>query len=54
MRLPAFTAHGEIGFHVVENRRYVTDIHATVRHQIGIGPKHVRVESAKPIEKILV
>ena len=38
---PSFTTrqHGrtdELGFHAVENRHYVTDIHATVMHQLGI------------------
>jgi uncharacterized protein (DUF1501 family) len=32
-------AHGatdEIGFHAVEDRHYVTDLHATVLHQLGL------------------
>jgi len=28
-------ATDEIGFHAVENRHYVTDIHATILHQLG-------------------
>jgi hypothetical protein len=29
-------ATDEIGFHAVENRHYITDIHATVLHQLGL------------------
>ncbi len=29
-------ATDEIGFHAVENRHYVTDIHATILHQLGL------------------
>jgi hypothetical protein len=29
-------ATDEIGFHAVEDRHYVTDIHATILHQLGI------------------
>ena len=29
-------ATDELGFHAVENRHYVTDVHATVLHQLGI------------------
>ena len=54
MRIPAFTVTDEIGFHKVENRRYVTDIDATLPYQIRPGPKHMRVDSGKPIEEILV
>ena len=31
-------ATDEIGFHAVEDRHYVTDIHATVLHQLGLDP----------------
>ena len=40
--IKAGIVHGatdEIGFHAVENRHYVTDIHATVLHQLGIDPE---------------
>jgi hypothetical protein len=57
-------AHGatdEIGFHAVENRHYVTDIHATVLHQLGIDPrklevpgrKRLEIDFGKPIQEIL-
>lgn len=47
------TAHGatdEIGFHTVENPHYVTDVHATILHQLGLEshrmeiPRHKRLE----------
>ena len=44
------TVHGatdEIGFHAVEHRHYVTDIHATVLHQLGINPRGLEVPGHK-------
>ena len=47
------SAHGatdEIGFHTVENPHYVTDVHATILHQLGLEshrmeiPRHKRLE----------
>ena len=57
-------AHGatdEIGFHAVDNRHYVTDIHATVLHQLGLDPhrlevpgqKRLELDFGKPIKEIL-
>ena len=57
-------AHGatdEIGFHAVENRHYVTDLHATVLHQLGLdarrlevpGRKRLEIDFGKPILEIL-
>ncbi len=46
-------AHGatdEIGFHAVENRHYVTDIHATVLHQLGLDPRKLEVPGHKRLE----
>jgi len=51
--IKAGTVHGstdEIGFHAVEHRHYVTDIHATVLHQLGIDPKRLDVPGRKRIE----
>jgi hypothetical protein len=50
-----------IGFHAVENRHYVTDIHATVLHQLGLDPrklevpgrKRLEIDHGKPIKEIL-
>jgi uncharacterized protein (DUF1501 family) len=57
-------AHGatdEIGFHAVEDRHYVTDLHATVMHQLGLdshrleipGRKRLELDHGKPIHAIL-
>ncbi len=57
-------AHGatdELGFHAVEHRHYVTDIHATVLHQLGLdahslhvhGHKRLEMELGQPIREIL-
>jgi hypothetical protein len=57
-------AHGatdEIGFHAVEHRHYVTDIHATVLHQMGLdarrlevpGRKRLEIDFGKPIREII-
>ena len=47
------TVHGatdEVGFHAVENRHYVTDLHATVLHQLGLDPKALEVPGHKRLE----
>jgi hypothetical protein len=54
-------ATDEIGFHAVENRHYVTDIHATILHQMGLdsrrmevpGRKRLDIDHGKPILDIL-
>lgn len=54
-------ATDELGFHAVENRHYVTDLHATVLHQLGLDPrrlevpdrKRLEVDFGKPIQAIL-
>jgi len=54
-------ATDELGFHAVENRHYVTDIHATVLHQLGIDPrtlevpgrKRLEIDFGKPIDEII-
>ena len=57
-------AHGitdEIGFHAVENRHYVTDIHATILKQMGLdsrklevpGRKRLDIDHGKPIDEII-
>ena len=58
------TTHGatdELGFHAVENRHYVTDVHATVLHQLGLdarklevpGRKRLDIDFGNPIHDIL-
>ncbi len=47
-------AHGatdEIGFHAVENRHYVTDVHATLLHQLGVKSHKMEVEGHKRLER---
>jgi hypothetical protein len=47
-------AHGatdELGFHAVENRHYVTDVHATVLHQLGLDPRQLAVPGRKRLER---
>jgi hypothetical protein len=57
-------AHGktdEIGFHAVENRHYVTDVHATIMQQMGLdarrlevpGRKRLDIDFGKPITEII-
>ncbi|WP_013630534.1 DUF1501 domain-containing protein [Rubinisphaera brasiliensis] len=57
-------AHGatdEIGFHAVEDRHYVTDIHATILKQLGLdsrkleipGRKRLEIDHGHPIEEII-
>ena len=44
-------ATDELGFHAVENRHYVTDIHATVMHQLGLMPSQLDPPGRKRIER---
>ena len=47
-------AHGatdELGFHAVENRHYVTDVHATLLHQLGLDPHRLAVPGRKRLER---
>ncbi|VTR92285.1 protein containing duf1501 : Uncharacterized protein OS=Singulisphaera acidiphila (strain ATCC BAA-1392 / DSM 18658 / VKM B-2454 / MOB10) GN=Sinac_6931 PE=4 SV=1: DUF1501 [Gemmata massiliana] len=54
-------ATDEIGFHAVEDRHYVTDIHATILHQLGLSPQKLELpgrrrldlERGKPITEII-
>lgn len=51
----------EIGFHAVEDRHYVTDIHATILRQLGLdsrrlevpGRKRLDIDHGRPIEEII-
>jgi uncharacterized protein (DUF1501 family) len=58
------TIHGatdELGFHAVENPHYVTDVHATVMHLLGIdfagldipGRKRLDIDHGTPIREII-
>lgn len=57
-------AHGvtdELGFHAVENRHYVTDIHATLMHLLGLdshrleipGRQRLAIDHGTPIREIM-
>lgn len=57
-------AHGatdELGFHATEHRHYVTDLHATVLHQLGLdsrtmeipGRKRLEIDHGTPIREII-
>jgi uncharacterized protein (DUF1501 family) len=43
-------ATDEIGFHAVQDRHYVTDVHATVLHQLGLDPRRLEVPGHKRLE----
>ena len=43
-------ATDELGFHAVENRHYVTDVHATVLNLLGLDPKRMEVPGRKRLE----
>src|SRR6516162_1929256 len=46
-------AHGAtdpLGFHAVENRHYITDLHATVLHQLGLDPRRLDIPGRKRLE----
>lgn len=43
-------ATDELGFHAVEDRHYVTDIHATVMKQLGLDPRRLVVPGRKRLE----
>jgi Protein of unknown function (DUF1501) len=50
-----------IGFHAIEDRHYVTDIHATILKQLGLdsrqleipGRKRLDIDHGKPIAGII-
>ncbi|MDB6168330.1 MAG: Sulfatase, partial [Verrucomicrobia bacterium] len=48
------TIHGatdDIGFHAVENPHYVTDVHATILHQLGLDSRRLEVPGRKRLER---
>jgi hypothetical protein len=44
-------ATDEIGFHAVENPHYVTDIHATLLHQLGLDSQRMEIAGHKRLEQ---
>jgi uncharacterized protein (DUF1501 family) len=43
-------ATDELGFHAVESPHYVTDLHATLLHQMGLHAHHLEVPGHKRLE----
>ncbi|MBI1310323.1 DUF1501 domain-containing protein [bacterium] len=43
-------ATDELGFHAAENRHYVTDLHATVLHQLGLNSRRLEVPGRKRLD----
>lgn len=43
-------ATDELGFHAVEDRHYVTDIHATILHQCGLDSRKLEVPGQKRLD----
>jgi hypothetical protein len=46
-------AHGKtdaLGFHALEDRHYVTDLHATILHQLGLDSRRLEVPGRKRLE----
>jgi hypothetical protein len=43
-------ATDEIGYHAAQDRHYVTDIHATLLHQLGLDPRRLEVPGHKRLE----
>jgi hypothetical protein len=37
----------ELGFHAVDHRQYVTDVHATVLHLLGLDSRRIEIPSRK-------
>jgi hypothetical protein len=54
-------ATDEIGFHAVDSPHYVTDVHATILHLLGLdshrlevpGRKRLEIDHGKPIHDVI-
>jgi hypothetical protein len=44
-------ATDELGFHAIENPHYVTDLHATVYHLLGLDPRRLEVPGRKRLDR---
>lgn len=44
-------ATDELGFHAVEHPHYVTDVHATINHLLGIDPRKLEVPGYKRLDQ---
>jgi hypothetical protein len=43
-------ATDDLGFHAIENRHYITDIHATVLHQLGLDSRRLEIPGRKRLD----
>ena len=43
-------ATDELGFHAVENRHYVTDVHATLFRLLGLDARRLEIPGRKRLE----
>ncbi len=43
-------ATDEIGYHAIENRHYVTDVHATIMRQLGLDTRRLEIPGRKRLE----
>ncbi|HEY1189015.1 MAG TPA: DUF1501 domain-containing protein [Gemmata sp.] len=43
-------ATDEIGFHATEHRHYVTDVHATILHQLGLDSRKLEIPGRKRLD----
>ena len=46
-----YGATDELGFHAVENRHYVTDLHATVLHLMGLDSRRMEIPGRKRLDR---
>ena len=46
----AYGATDELGFHAVEKRHYVTDLHATLLHQLGLNSRRLEIPGRKRLD----
>ena len=46
----AYGATDELGFHAVEKRHYVTDLHATLLHQLGLDARRLEIPGRKRLD----
>ncbi len=44
-------ATDELGYHAVEDPHYVTDIHATINHLMGINPRRLEIPGYKRLDR---
>lgn len=50
-RPPRYRTTDEIGFHAEEHPHYVTDVHATIMHQLGLNPRRLELPEHKRLKR---